>query len=132
MIPIGFLSIGILPLGIFAIGLLAFGTLALGILAAGSIAAGIFSFGAISAGIVSFGAISVGEFAMGALSYGHYFAYVDHAQAMFAFGESEAVGSVFECLIFEDAYDKSEVFAKMYDEVPVIYHWIVDIIKKYM
>ena len=128
----GLLAIGVLPFGMLSIGLLAFGLFSLGVVAAGSIAAGVFAFGAIAIGIVAFGAVSVAEFAIGALAIGHYFAYGDHAQAMFAFGESEVVGSVFECLNRVTVYDKPKMFEQMYEEVPVVYHWIVDIIRKFM
>lgn len=128
----GLLSIGVFSFGMLSIGLLALGLFSLGVLAAGSISAGGLAFGAIAVGIVSFGAVSVGEFAIGACAVGHYFAYGDYAQAMFAFGDTEAVGSVFECLNRVTIYDKAKVFSKMYENVPVVYHWIVDIIKKFM
>lgn len=128
----GLLSIGVLSFGMLSIGLLALGLFSLGVVASGSIAAGALAFGAIAIGIVSFGAVSVGEFAIGALSIGHYFAYGDHAQAMFAFGDSEAVGSVFECINRVTIYDKAKIFSQMYEEIPVVYHWIVDIIRRFM
>lgn len=132
IISLGLFSVGILSFGMLTVGILALGVFALGILAAGSIALGGLAFGAISVGIVSFGAIAIGEFAIGALSIGHYFAYGDHAEAMFAFGDSEAYGSVFECLNRVTVYDKSKVLGQMYEKVPVIYHWIVDLLRKFM
>lgn len=128
----GFLSIGVLSFGMLSIGLLALGLFSLGVVASGSIAAGVLAFGAISIGIVAFGAVSVAEFAIGALAIGHYFAYGDHAQAMFAFGDTEVVGSVFECINHVTIYDKAQVFGQMYEEIPKVYHWIVDIIRKFM
>lgn len=131
-IPFGLLSIGLLPFGMLSIGLGAFGLFAIGLVAAGSISAGILSFGAITVGIVSFGAVSVGEFALGALSIGHYFAYGDHAQAMFAFGDSEAQGIIFECINGVTTYDKQFIWRQMKEEIPWIYHWIVDIIAQFL
>lgn len=131
IISFGLLSIGILPFGMLSIGVLAAGLFSVGVLAAGSISLGALAFGAIAIGIVSFGAISIGEFAIGALSIGHYFAYGAHAQAMFAFGDDEAVGSVFECLNRVTVYDKQTVMSKMYEEIPRIYHWIVDWIAEF-
>lgn len=126
IISFGLLSIGVLSFGMLSIGLLAAGLFSLGILAAGCISLGALAFGAISIGIVSFGAVSIGEFAIGALSIGHYFAYGDHAKAMFAFGDSEAIGSVFECLNRVTIYDKNAVITQMYEEIPKIYHWIIE------
>lgn len=132
ILAFGLLSIGVLSFGMLSIGLLAFGLFSLGVLAVGSISAGALALGAVAVGIVSFGAMSIGEFAIGALSIGHYFAYGDHAEAMFAFGDSEVAGSVFGCLNRVTVYDKAKVFGQMYEEIPVVYHWIIDLIKKFM
>lgn len=96
LISVGAFSLGILSWGMLSLGLLSFGLLALGFLACGCFSAGILSAGAISLGIVSLGAIAVGDFSVGALAIGKYFALGDHARAMIAVGDTEAVGSVFQ------------------------------------
>lgn len=95
IVSCGLLSCGILSIGLLSLGLIALGTLSLGLLSVGSIALGLLAAGAISIGVVSFGALSIGAFSSGALAIGKYIAVGDHARAMIAIGESEAVGSVY-------------------------------------
>lgn len=128
IISIGFLSIGILSLGLLSIGLLAFGVLAIGLLAAGCISLGGIACGAICIGILTAGAIAIGEFSMGALSIGHYFAYGDYASAMFAFGKTQANGTIFETLQNLSPDEKHAVIEQLYQQVPRIYHWIIKIL----
>lgn len=95
IVSLGLLSIGVISIGLLSIGMIAFGTVALGLLSVGAIALGLLAVGAISIGIVSVGALSIGCFSGGALAIGQYVAAGDHARAMIAIGETEAVGSVF-------------------------------------
>ncbi len=128
IISIGLLSIGLLSFGLLSIGLLALGLFGIGVLAAATFAFGGLTLGAISVGIVAFGAIAIGEFSVGAMTIGHYFAYGDYAKAMFAIGDSEAYGTVFEWLGWGNmaSYEKQSVINEMYEKIPKIYHWIVE------
>lgn len=130
VVSIGFCSLGIISFGLFSVGLFALGVLALGMLAFGSFAAGVLACGGFAAGVIALGGLATGEFAFGGLANGHYFAWGDMAQGMFAIGESDAVGQCFEHLgeLPEDV--KAHMVVQMYDKVPSIYHWIVDVISR--
>ena len=97
----------------------------MGLVAAGCFSLGCLAFGSIACGIVAFGAIAIGEFAAGALAIGHYMAIGDHAEAMFAFGQSVADGSVYQYLQGDGALNKEQLLSQMYEIVPKVYHWIV-------
>lgn len=126
IISIGLLSIGVLSFGMLSIGLLAAGVFGIGVLAAGAFALGGLVCGAICAGVIAVGAIAIGEFSIGALAIGHYFAYGDYAKAIFAFGDTEAYGSVFECIRDVTSYEREVIINEMYEKIPKIYHWIVE------
>lgn len=126
VVTLGLLSIGIFSLGFFSIGLLAIGLFAIGLLAAGSIAIGGIACGAISVGVLAVGAIAIGKFSIGALSIGHYFAYGDQASAMFAFGDTKASGTLYEGLKDLSVGEKKVVIDNMKQNIPSIYHWIIE------
>ena len=130
VISIGLLSLGVVSLGVVSLGLLALGVIAIGALSAGSIALGLVACGAISVGILSVGAVAVGEFSIGALAKGHYFAYGDHASAMFAFGKTEVSGAIFESTKELTEGQKQNVITQMYQKIPAIYKCIVDLVSK--
>ncbi len=130
IISVGFLSVGVISFGFLSIGLLSYGLLALGLVAAGCFSLGALAFGSIACGIVAAGAIAIGEFAAGALAIGHYMAIGDHAQAMFAFGQSVAEGSVYQYLQNEDVINKEQLLSSIYESVPKVYHWIAKIMLK--
>ena len=67
----------------------------------------------------------VGKDAKGVIAIGHYFAYGDQAYAMFAVGETKAVGEIFESVKELSGEDKKLMITQMYQKVPKIYHWIV-------
>lgn len=98
VVSLGLLSLGIVSFGLLAVGVAAFGLLAIGLAAAGCFAAGLVAAGAVALGALSLGAVACGGFSAGALALGAYGALGDHAQAMVALGDSEAVGSVFSYL----------------------------------
>lgn len=130
----GIISIGLISAGLISFGVVSFGLLALGVLVAGGAAVGCFALGgiacgAISAGIVALGAIAIGQFSIGALAIGHYFAYGEWASAMFAFGETKASGTVFECLRDLSSDEKQAVLGEMYQKIPAVYHWIINLVK---
>ena len=128
IIAIGFRSVGVISVGMLSIGVLALGSCAIGLLAAGALALGGVAAGAMAVGIVAVGAVAVGEFAGGALAIGHYFAYGEHANAMFAIGETKANGSIFEIVGDLTSSDKKVLIKEMYQRVPRIYHWIVKVL----
>ena len=130
VVSIGLCSMGFISLGVISLGILAFGAFSLGLIALGSLAAGVFACGGVAAGVIALGGIAAGDFAFGGLAVADYFAYGDIARGMFAIGESDAVGQCFEHLgeLPEDA--KVDMVVQMYDKVPSIYHWIVDIISR--
>lgn len=125
VLSFGLLSLGVFSFGFFSLGLFAFGLLAMGLVAAGCFSLGCLAFGSIACGIVAFGAIAIGEFAAGALAIGHYMAIGDHAEAMFAFGQSVADGSAYQYLQGDGALNKEQLLSQMYEIVPKVYHWIV-------
>lgn len=130
VISVGFLSVGVISFGFLSIGLFSYGLLALGLVAAGCFSLGALAFGSIACGIVAAGAIAIGEFAAGALAIGHYMAIGDHAQAMFAFGQTVAEGSIFRYLQDEGAINKEQLLTLIYETVPKVYHWIARIMLK--
>ncbi len=132
VISIGYLSIGIISFGFLSVGLFSFGLLAIGLAAAGCFSIGGLALGSIACGIVAMGAVAIGEFAAGALAIGHYIAIGDHAQAMFAFGQTAAEGTVFQHLEEAGTLDKEQLLLQMYETVPQIYHWIARIMLKLM
>lgn len=129
VVSLGLLAVGILSFGLLSIGLIALGTLALGLLSVGSIALGLFAAGAISIGIVSFGALSVGCFADGALAIGKYIAVGDHARAMIALGDTEAVGSVYQHIGGATTADLSFVKGWLDANVPPLLTWAKEVFK---
>lgn len=119
----GLLSFGAVSVGLVAVGAVALGCFAFGLLAAGSVAFGLLAVGAISIGVVSFGALSVGQFSVGALAIGKYAAVGDHARAMIAIGDTEAIGSVYRHL-GELSPDEPEKIKALLDEtVPAWLSW---------
>lgn len=132
VVSIGFLSFGVISCGFLSIGLLSYGLLALGLVAAGCFSLGGLALGSIACGIVAMGAVAIGEFVAGALAIGHYIAIGDHAQAMFAFGQTVAEGSVFQHLEGAGIPDKEQLLLQMYETIPKIYHWIARIMLKLM
>lgn len=132
IVSLGLLSCGVISVGLLSVGLIALGTLALGLLSVGSIALGLFAAGAISIGIVSFGALSVGCFSSGALAIGHYIAVGDHARAMLAIGETEAVGTVYSHRGGLSTADASYVKQWLDANVPPILRWAKAIFQLYL
>lgn len=130
VLSIGLCSIGIISLGVVSLGVLAIGAFALGLLALGSIAAGAFVCGGVCAGIVALGGLAAGDFAFGGVAVGDYFAYGDIARGMHAVGWSDVTGECFEHLGKLTAESKAELIQLMYQNVPVIFHWIVSLISK--
>ncbi len=128
IIAIGFRSVGVISIGMLSIGVFALGSVAIGLFAAGALALGAVVAGAMAVGIVAVGALAVGEFVGGAVAIGHYFAYGDQAYAMFAVGETKAVGDVFESVKELSGEEKKLMVTQMYQKVPKIYHWIVKVI----
>lgn len=128
VIAIGAFSLGVVSVGMFSAGILSLGLFTLGVLSAGCISVGAMSLGAISVGIVSIGAIAIGEFSIGALAIGHYFAYGDYARGMFAFGERNAFGTIFEKVGELNQSEKKEAFCMMQQKIPGIYQWIVNLL----
>lgn len=129
VISIGLCSIGVISIGVLSIGILSLGYIAVGFLSYGCLALGLAAFGAISVGIITFGAISIGQFALGACSIGHYFAWGDYAKAIFAFGQSEAHGTVIEKVGELTETEKKQVLQLMREYVPAYFRWIVTLVK---
>ena len=137
LISRGIVSLGLLSLGVFSVGLLslsliAFGTFAIGLLAVGTIALGLFAAGAISIGIISFGALSVGGFSAGALAIGRYVAVGDHARAMIAIGDSEAIGSTYQHIGGLSSADIPHIKEWLDTNVPAYLSWAKELFKFYM
>ncbi|MBQ8827853.1 MAG: helix-turn-helix transcriptional regulator [Clostridia bacterium] len=132
VVSLGLLSFGIISVGLLSIGLIALGTLAFGLLSVGSIALGLFAAGAVSVGIVSFGALSVGCFSSGALAIGKYVAVGDHARAMIAIGDTEAVGNVYQHIGGLSSADNHYVKTWLDENVPAYLSWAKEIFKFYM
>lgn len=132
IVSLGLLSIGILSFGLLSLGAIAFGTFALGLLSIGAIALGLFAAGAISIGIISFGALSIGCFSGGAMAIGKYIAVGDHARAMIAFGDTEAVGKVYQRI--GNLSSEDITFAKNWLDanVPAYFGWAKEIFKFFL
>ena len=129
---LGLLSLGILSIGILTLGLIAIGNFALGALAIGCIAVGVFAAGAISVGIISFGALSIGKFSAGAFAIGEYIAVGDHARAMLAIGESEAVGTIYSFVGKKSAANLTYVTTWLNENIPSWLGWAKFIFKLYL
>ena len=132
VVSLGLLSMGIVSLGLLSLGLISLGMLALGCLSAGSISVGVFATGAISLGIISLGAIAVGDFSVGALAVGKYFAMGDHARAMVAIGDTEAIGQVLQRIGSLSAQDVLRVKQSLDQIVPAYLAWAGEIIKLFL
>ena len=123
-VSLGLLSIGVVSMGLLALGFVGLGCFALGGLALGAIALGILAGGAISVGVFAFGALSVGCFSCGTLAIGRYAALGDHARAMIAVGQTEAVGTVFRCYADEmTGEDFSRILRWLDGNVPGYLSW---------
>lgn len=132
IISLGMVSIGLLSLGMLSLGMISIGVFALGILSAGCFSIGVLTTGAISLGIISIGAIAVGDFSVGALAVGKYFALGDHARAMIALGDTQAVGSAFQ-KTGELTLQEITVVKKLLDTtVPTYLSWAKEIIKLFI
>lgn len=131
IVSVGLLSLGVFSFGMLSLGLLSFGILAVGLLSIGCFALGALAIGAICAGIIAIGAIAIGEFSIGALAVGHYFAYGDYASAMFALGDTNASGTVFESVQDISATEKQAVIKEMYQKIPEAYNFIISWISKF-
>lgn len=130
VISIGLCSVGVISIGALSVGILSLGYfVSVGLLSYGCLALGLAAFGAISVGIITFGAISIGQFALGACSIGHYFAWGDYAKAIFAFGQSEAYGTVIEKVGKLTEIEKQQALQLMRDYVPAYFRWIVALLK---
>lgn len=130
VISIGLCSVGAISIGVLSVGILSIGYfVSVGLLSYGCLALGLAAFGAISVGIITFGAISVGQFALGACSIGHYFAWGDYAKAIFAFGQSEAYGTVIEKVGKLTETEKREALQLMREHVPAYFRWMVALVK---
>ena len=129
---LGLLSLGILSIGVLALGLIAIGNFAIGLLAIGCIALGIIAAGAISVGIVSFGALAIGKFSAGAFAIGDYIAVGDHARAMLAIGESEAIGSSYAFIGKKSAADLAYVTKWLNANVPAWLRWAKELFYLYL
>lgn len=127
LISIGVLSIGLVSFGMVSIGLLSIGMMALGILSAGCFSMGILATGAISLGMVSLGAVAIGDFSIGALAVGKYAALGDHAKAMIAMGDTEAVGTVFQKVGSLTAGEVKTVKELLDTTVPTYLYWAKEI-----
>ncbi len=132
VVSLGFLSLGVISVGLLSLGLIACGTFALALLAVGTVALGLLAAGAISIGIVSFGALSIGEFSVGALAIGKYAAVGDHARAMIAIGESEAIGSVYQHVGSILPADLPYIKAWLDNNVPFYLEWAKAIFQLYL
>ena len=130
IVSVGLFSFGLVSFGFFSLGLLSFGLFALGLLSAGVFSLGGLAFGAIAVGIIACGAVAIGEFSIGALAIGHYFAMGDHAYGMFAFGDTKAVGEIFEQLGEVTELGKQMAVKAMRQEIPKYYQWVVKIVEK--
>ncbi|MCI6868800.1 MAG: helix-turn-helix domain-containing protein [Lachnospiraceae bacterium] len=131
-ISLGMLSIGIISLGMLSIGLLSIGMLALGILTAGCFSVGVLAAGAISLGVISLGAIAIGDFSVGAFAVGKYVAYGDHARAMIAVGESQAVGKVFQKMGELTAQEIRTIKELLDTMIPTYLLWAKEIVKLFL
>ncbi|MGN1014566.1 MAG: helix-turn-helix domain-containing protein [Butyricicoccus sp.] len=129
LISLGLLSLGLLSFGMLSLGLLSIGMLALGLVSTGCFAAGIFAIGSISFGILSVGAIAVGDFSVGALAIGKYFAMGDHARAMIAMGETDAIGSVYQTIGEFQNTEVAEVKRLLDSVVPSYLTWAKNVIR---
>lgn len=132
LICVGAFSLGVLSFGLLSLGLVSIGLLALGGLACGCFSAGILSAGAVSLGIISQGAIAVGDFSVGALAIGKYFALGDHARAMIAIGDSEAVGSIFRKIGELGLGETETVKGLMQELVPSWLAWAGSLIARFL
>lgn len=130
IVSVGLFSLGLFSFGFCSLGLLSFGLFALGLLSAGCFSFGGLAFGAIAIGIIACGAVAIGEFSLGALAIGHYFAMGDHAYGMFAFGDTKAVGEVFEQLGEVTELGRQMAAKAMRQEIPKYYQWIVEFLEK--
>lgn len=132
LVSFGVLSLGVISFGTLSMGLLSIGVFALGLLSAGCFSIGVLAAGAISLGVISLGAVAIGDFSAGALSLGRYFAAGDHAQAMIALGDTEAVGSVFQKVGRLTPGDRSTVKRLLTVLVPSYLSWARDIIQAFL
>jgi len=129
---LGLLSFGLVSVGMLSLGLVGLGILALGLLSAGSIAAGLVTFGAVSLGVVALGALSVGEFAFGALAIGKYLAMGDHAYAMIAAGDTQAMGELYHTVGQLTSGEKAEMAALLDSCVPTYLGWAKGIARLFL
>lgn len=132
LVSVGLLSLGVVSFGCLGLGVLSFGLLALGLLSAGCFSVGILTAGAISLGVFSLGAISVGEFSVGALAVGKYAALGDHASAMVAIGETQAVGSRFQNLGALTDQQAAEVKRLLDAIVPACFSWAKTLFRHFL
>lgn len=129
VISVGLCSVGVLSLGLCSLGILALGVFALGLLSAGAVSAGIIACGAVSIGIVSVGALAIGHFSIGALAVGKYFALGDHAYAMIALGDTEAVGEVYQKVGRRSANDIAAIKKLLDVNLPYYFSWAKSLIE---
>lgn len=129
VISVGLCSVGVLSLGLCSLGILALGVFALGLLSAGAVSAGIIACGAVSIGIVSAGALAIGHFSIGALAVGKYFALGDHAYAMIALGDTEAVGEVYQKVGRRSANDIAAIKKLLDVNIPYYFSWAKSLIE---
>ena len=115
---VGLLSMGIFSAGVLSLGVVSVGVLSLALIAAGTIAIGLMSFGAISFGLLATGAVAVGLFSQGALAMGTYFAHGDTARGMFAFADTNAIGTAFEHVGALTDADKAAALQLVQSNVP--------------
>lgn len=125
---LGLFSRGIFSFGVLSLGLFSGGCFSIGGLAFGSFALGLWALGAICAGLITTGALCVGCFSFGAVAVGQYLAVGDAARGMIALGQSEAAGSLYQCIGAVPAQEIPLVMELLSSHVPGIFSFIVRLV----
>lgn len=125
---LGLFSRGIFSFGVLSLGLFSGGCFAIGGIAFGSFALGLWALGAVCAGLITTGALCVGCFSFGAVAIGKYLAVGDAARGMIALGQSEAVGSLYQCISSPPPEDIQLVKGLLDTHVPGVFSFIVRLV----
>lgn len=129
---LGLFSRGIFSFGVLSLGLFSGGCFAIGGMAFGSFALGLWALGAVCMGLVATGALCVGCFSFGAVATARYLAVGDVARGMIALGQTEAVGSLYQCIGAVRETEVHIVDGLLSSHVPGIFSFIVRLIRPWI